>query len=343
MPTTRERLTTALDGDTPDITPYSLYNWMMDDPTSDRWRRLLDRGLGICQHCAYIKHIEHGVTDSVEERIEGADRYLIYRKATPVGTLRRVTRNGWHHEDWIKTPDDYGIRQWIVEHTELVPAYEEFEQAEALAGDYGLAVVTGSRTPAMSINVDWAGTEQFCMDVAMEVPELFALYEAQRKLFRQEVELIAAGPGRYVKWFENLTISMIGPRRYKALLVSVYEETIPILEAAGKRVMVHYDGALRVIADLIAQAPFHMVESLTEPPEGDMLYDECRVRWPDKAFWGNLNVDHYYGPEAVLRQAVADKRTRAGKRAFAFEISEDLPANWETTIPIVLDTLEEIG
>jgi len=337
--TTRENLIAAMKGLVPDKTPLSLYNWMMDDPTSDEWRRLLDQGLGICQHCHPIKHIEHGVKDTFEERIEGDKHYRIYRKETPVGTLRRMTLNGWHHEDWIKEPDDYKIRQWIVEHTELVPEYEEFEQADALAGDYGVPVVTGSRTPAMSINVDWAGTEQFCLDVAMGVEELFELYEAQKKLFLEETRLIAEGPGQFVKWFENLTISMLGPKRYEDLLVSVYEETIPVLEAAGKRVMVHYDGALNVIRDQIAEAPFHIIESLTEPPEGDMTYDECRSAWPDKAFWGNINVDLYYRSKDELREAVIAKRDRAGKRAFAFEISEDLPRNWKQSVPIVLETL----
>ena len=116
-----------------------------------------------------------------------------------------------------------------------------------------------------------------------------------------------------------------------------------MLEAADKRVMVHYDGALNVIADRIAAAPFHMIESLTEPPEGDMTYDLCRAAWPDKVFWANINVDLYAQPEDILRQAVIDKRQRAGKKALAFEISEDLPANWQETIPVVLDTLKDLG
>jgi hypothetical protein len=365
MTTTREQLTAALNGETPERTPLSLYHWMVPasgvgvdgwgrprplavdglsatDPKGDVWRNLFERGLGICQHCYPIKHVEHGVKDGMDTRVEGDRVYHIYTKETPVGTLQRVTANDWHYEDWIKKPQDYKIRQWIVEHTELVTRYEEVEEAEELVGDYGVTVITGSRTPAMSINIDWAGTQQCCLDVALEVPELFELYEAQRKLFLEEARLIAAGPGRFVKWFENLTISMLGPKRYADLLVSVYDETIPILEASGKRVMVHYDGELRVIADHIAAAPFHIIESLTEPPEGDMTYDECRAAWPYKTFWGNINLAHYYRPPDALREAVVAMRQRAGKRAFAFEISEDLPDNWETSIPIVLETLEDL-
>ncbi|HPG69986.1 MAG TPA: uroporphyrinogen decarboxylase family protein [Candidatus Hydrogenedentes bacterium] len=332
-------MTMALEGGAPTRMPLSLYSWMMDDRNSARWRRLLDAGLGMTHHCCTVRHVEHGVVNSEEDRVEGNHHYHRYRKETPVGSIQRVTLDGWHHEDWLKEPKDYKVRQWIVEHTELVAEYEAFARADAEVGEFGVPVVTGSRTPAMSINVDWAGTQQFCVDVALEVPELFDLYETEKRLFLEETRLIAAGPGRFVKWFENLTIDMIGPDRYRDLLVNVYEEAVPILDAAGKRVMVHYDGGLRVIADDIARAPFHIVESLTEPPEGDMLYDEARAAWPDKVLWGNINVGWYYRPEAELRAAIAAMCARAGRRGFAFEISEDLPRNWEQSIPIMLDAL----
>ncbi len=340
--TTRENLTTALEGKTPDKTPLSFYSWMAEDFLADEWRRLYDLGLGICHHCAVVEEKVEGVTETVTEETRHDGLYRIERKETPVGTLQQVHRNGWQIEYWIKTPADYRVMTWITEHTELVPRYEVFQQGEQDVGDWGVAVILASRTPAMQINVDLAGTEQFCLDVAMEVPELFDLYTARKRLFLQETELIARGPGRYVKWLENLTISMLGPRRYNDLLVPVYDEAVPIMEQGGKRVMVHYDGALQVIANQIACAPFHMVESLTEPPEGNMLYDACRATWPDKVFWANINVDLFYGPTAALRQAVMDKRRRAGKRAFAFEISEDLPANWRETVPVVLETLNEL-
>ena len=341
--TTRENLITALNGGTPEITPLSFYSWMAPDFLTDEWKRLYDRGLGICHHCRIIDEVMHGVKETRGQEVRGGETYVIEERETPQGVLRQVHRDGWCIEHWLKTPQDYRIMTWITENTELVPRFEVFAQGEEQVGAWGVAVVLASRTPAMSINVDWAGTEQFCMDIALELPELFELYEARKKLFLQETALVAQGPGRFVKWLENLTISMLGPRRYRDLLVSVYDECVPILAAAAKRVMVHYDGALNVIADEIARAPFHMIESLTEPPEGDMTYDQCRRAWPDKVFWANINVDLYSEPEQVLRKAVLQKRQRAGKKALAFEISEDLPANWQQSIPIVLATLKELG
>ena len=352
----RNDLIAALEGGTPERTPLSIYDWNMQGATTaavlasrmqeEAWVRLLDLGLGVTSHCEIIEAIEHGVEVTEEVRQEGNDVYSITRKRTPAGDIHKVTRNGWHHEDWIKEPQDYDIVRWIVEHTELKPRYERFAEHEAVVGNRGITVITGSgnwlhRTPLMKINIDWAGTEQFCLDVGMEVPELFNLYEALKKQFLEEQRLIAAGPGRYVKWLENLTIGMIGPVRYRDLLLPVYREGVPILEAGGKRVMVHYDGELGVIADQIATAPFHIVESLTEPPEGDMTYDRCRALWPNKVFWANLNLGVYALPPEALQRAVQDRLQRAGKRGLAFEISEELPRNWQSAIPIVLDTLDK--
>ena len=354
--TNRENLLAVLDGKTPERTVLSIYDWNMEGAirsaevaarmASPDWKRLLDRGLLVSHHCEILEAVEHGVENSVEETVELGEKICIMRKKTPVGELRKVTRNGWHAEDWIKEPGDYLIWKWIVENTEILPRYERYAEAEEAVGDRGVVLVTGSgnwthRTPAMKINVDIAGTQQFCMDVALEVPELFDLYGALKTQFLHEQRLIAAGPGRHVKWLENLTISMLGPDRYGSLLMPVYHEGVPILEAAGKRVMVHYDGALRCIADQIAEAPFHMIESLTEPGEGDMTYDQCRAAWPKLAFWANINVDLYTQPADVLRQAVIEKRRRFGGHPFAFEISEALPANWRESIPVVLDALAE--
>ena len=351
--TIRQDLIEALEGRTPSRTPLSIYDHFIGAMSApeivqrmqeDAWKRLLDLGLSVVGHCEMIEAIEHGVASVTTERREGTDVYETTCKRTSVGEIRKVTRNGWHLENWIKEPYDYRIVQWIIEHTELQPRYERFAEYEAALGNQGVTVIEGSgawlhRTPLMKINIDWAGTEQFGLDVAAEVPELFELYAALQKQFIAEQHLIAAGPGRFVKWLENLTISMIGPDRYRDFLMPVYRAGAPILAAGGKRVMVHYDGALSVIADQIAAAPFHIIESLTEPPEGDMEYDRCRAAWPDKVFWANLNVGLYALPPEQLQQAVRDRCQRAGRRGLAFEISEALPANWRTAVPVILEAL----
>jgi len=56
------------------------------------------------------------------------------------------------------------------------------------------------------------------------------LYEVRKRLFVQETDIIAKGPGKFVKWLENLTISVMGPQKYGQLLVPMYEQCVPMYE-----------------------------------------------------------------------------------------------------------------
>jgi hypothetical protein len=340
--TTKARLETALEGGIPDVTPFAIYLCFIDDLRSARWQRLLEQGLGVCEGVVTFRLEEHGVEDAFEERGEGGITHRIRTRRTPVGSIREVRSNGWPTEHFVKEPRDYRVLRWIVEHTEVMPQRDGYAELEAMIGPHGVVTVYGGRTPAQQINVDWAGPERFCEDLALEVPELFELYESLRQLFRRQMRVIAAGPGRYVRWIENLDAAQLGGARYARLLTPVYAEQAPLLDAAGKRALVHYDGGLRAAATAIGRAPVPILESLSEPPEGDMMFDECRAAWPDKVFWANINLGIYDLPPDRIRAEIAAKRQRAGRRGLAFEIAEDLPAAWQTAIPIILETLREM-
>lgn len=351
--TAREDLAKALNGGVPGHTPLSVLDWFFADPRYefDEWRPLFDQGLGLVVQCQTVRLVEHGVKLTVKHRVEGDRRYTLRRKETPAGSVQSVTATSvrapglmeWPCETWVKKPEDYRVLKWIVDNTQVRPQYGEYARAAERAGDRGVVVVLGGRTPAMAIQIDYAGGERFALDLAGGVDELFDLYAAEKKLFLEANRAIAAGPGAFVTWCEQLTIDMLGPRRYAELLMPVYDQAVPLHERAGKRVLVQYDGKLKAAAGQIAQAPFHIVEMLTEPPEGDMTLDECRVAWPDKVLWVNLNVGLYGLPPAGLRQAIVAMRQRAGKKGLALAIAEDIPSNWRESVPVVLQTLQELG
>jgi hypothetical protein len=341
--TTRERIETALEGGTPDITPYSVYPFFIDDLSDDRWQRLLGMGLGLCESVVTWSEAAEGVEHEGIDEVRDGHRYQIHRMRTPAGTVEMLRVDGWTTEHFVKEPEDYKVFQWIAENTEITPRFDVYDAQEAKTGEWGPVMHMLGRTPPMIVNVDYAGTEKFCLDYALEVPEMFELIDAMNKRFYEKVEIVAKGPGRHVRLLENLTADMLGPAWYESQLMPIYERTCRILEPAGKRLMAHYDGRLSCIKDQIARTPIHCIESLTEAPEGDMSYDECRKAWPDKAFWANISVECYHLAPEKLALAVIAKRERAGKRGFAFEISEDLQTNWEESIPVVLRALEELG
>ena len=92
----------------------------------------------------------------------------------------------------------------------------------------------------------------------------------------EELACVAKSKARLVKLWENIGIYSIGPHVYRKYLVPLYEQINSILAGTGKRLMVHYDGKIRPIADDIARLRFD-IDSLTPPPEGDMEAAQARA------------------------------------------------------------------
>ena len=341
----RERIEAFWAGERPDKIPYTIYwnEWRhsRDDPA---WGPLFDAGLrvtyAVSTVAAETKGLRHEHT-TVEIDGQTFDRQIMH---TPVGSIYRDSTSGWVQKHWLETAEDYRIMQWIVEHTELRPNYDAYYRLESETRDHGIVHADiGTRSPLQRILVDYVGLENFAFHLIDLQAELEELYKALLKQLRQRVEIVAAGPGRYVGVLENFTAETMGPMRFQKYHIPVYEELFPILQATGKIVGTHYDGKLHSCEDLIAAAPIDLIESLTGPPEGDMTLAEARQTWPDKLFWSNLNVSLYELPPARLKQRVLELVAQAapdGKR-LAFEVSEHIPQNWKESMPVVLAALEE--
>jgi hypothetical protein len=200
------------------------------------------------------------------------------------------------------------------------------------------------RSPIQSIIVDYAGLENFAMHLADFEDEVMVLYAALHRQCRKTFELAASGPGRYMCLLENFTAETLGPARYAQWISPIYDEFFPMLHQAGKVIGLHYDGQLRSCRNEIRRAPFDVIESLTPPPDGDMTLTEARAAWPAKRFWSNLNVSLYQLPPAELRKVVAERVAdgSVNGRGFALEVSEDRPANWRESIPVVLEALRDL-
>ena len=347
MPTDIHELMEAFwAGEKPGRVPYTVYEWMfrphVDDPV---YRQMVADGLGAT----------HSVATAVERR--GADveafettwdvdgrSWRRWTLRTPVGEVCREAEDGWTRKYWLTSAKDYRVMRYVVEAAEIVPAYDDFARRQNDTGPEAIVhPTTGARSPIQTILVDYCGLENFALHLYELADEVQALYEALRAKFRRRVEIVAGGPGRYVSVLENFTAETMGPRRYEQFHLPVYRECFPMLHQAGKIVGVHYDGRLSSCREAIAGAPVDLIESLTPPPEGDMPLAAARAAWPAKLFWSNVNLQTYDLPAEAIRQrilaSVAD--AAADGRRLAFEVSEDLPANWRTAMPVILSALRE--
>jgi hypothetical protein len=208
----------------------------------------------------------------------------------------------------------------------------------------GLTLVGIGRSPMQTILVDYAGLENFSYHLSDEFPEFFALAESLEAQLLERCRLTASGPGRYISLLENFTAESWGAARFRQYHLPVYAKLLPIFQMAGKRVFPHCDGQIACVAPMLASTGFAGIESLTEPPEGDMSLAQSRAALQDKVFWSNINVGVYSLPPDKLRQWVRERVQAAAPdgRGLVFEISEDLPSNWREAIPVVLETLKQL-
>lgn len=341
----RERLEAFWAGERPDVIPFTIYQneWRhtQDDPA---WRGLYEKGLGVTWHLRTMKEAWPKGVEFRDDTVTEKGRRLLRRIiSTPIGEVSELYEDGWRRKHYLKTAQDYAVMTYLVRNLEISPCYDEYLEQEKAIAPYGVATVFAGRTPIQTILVDYAGLEEYSFHLYDLEAEMMELYDALLDVFRKRMELVAEGPGRFVSVLENLTAETLGPRRFRQLLAPVYEECFPMLQQAGKIVGTHYDGKLSCCSELIANAPIDVIESLTPPPEGDMTLTECRAAWPDKLFWSNINVGCYRLPPKELKAEVLRRVEEASPdgRRLAFEVSEQCPDNWQESLSVVLEALEE--
>ncbi|MHC4985507.1 MAG: hypothetical protein ACYTFO_05055 [Planctomycetota bacterium] len=341
----RERVEAYLSRERPDMIPYAVYEWLYSvEQADDAWEAMFAAGLGIIRHVHCYS--ESATNVDFDETVYEEDGLTVMRRTytTPVGSIYETWRNGWQHECMLKGPDDYRVMTYIAEHTAVGPDPDTLgPQLESMPA-HTVALAALSRTPYQRMLVDLAGVGNFPFHLVDYEDEVRALYEALRAVYRRRVEIAAECPCRFVHFGENFNADSIGPKRYEEFILPVYEECIGILHAAGKIVGAHYDGRTASCAEVINRSPLDLVESFTEPPEGDQPLDVARANWPDKLIWCNIGVSDYKLPPAELRERVQSMVTAGapdGKR-LALEVSEHLPVNWRESMPIVLAALNDV-
>ncbi|MFH1265753.1 MAG: hypothetical protein ABIK89_08490, partial [Planctomycetota bacterium] len=251
----RGRFERAFDGEAIERPVYAVYDWFVQNRPID-WQSLFQRGLGQIGHADLVRverpNVE--VTETTQE-VDGRTRRDV-RWITDRGELHESHLGEWQREHLIKTPEDYRIMHRALEGTRYTAVSEPFLQSEAQLGDGGITVgqlgwAPIRRTPLLQVQIDFTGPERLALDLADELPELLELLELMTELTLEKLREAVKGPGRYIKLWENLAIETLGTRHYRQRLVPFYRQMLEILEAAGKRLLVHYDGKLRPVADEI--------------------------------------------------------------------------------------------
>ncbi len=235
-----------------------------------------------------------------------------------------------------------------MEDVRFIPTNKYFDESEQTLGESGITLghlgqsnsVVYLRSPFQVIQIDFVGLEKFSVDIAMEIAELMELLEMMNEQMLEVFRCVTMTKAIHIKLWENLSIETMGPDWFRKYQIPLYNEITKILYGAGKKLHVHYDGKLQLIADNIQRLGFAGIDSLTPAPEGDMNIAEARQHWPDKFLWlhPSLTWDSLTNNEIInnIFQMVRDADSR-----FCLELSEAIPLNWKRTVPLILKTLNE--
>ncbi len=342
--TNRQKFNRALNGQAAGKPVYAVYDWFVNNRSAVDWETLFDLGLGQINHANLVRH-EHPNFEIVETSSKQGDTTRRdVRLVTSKGELHEWYLGEWRQEHFIKTPEDYRIMKHALEGVLVFADDKPFLASEAAIGERGITIgqvqgLGSGRTPLMVLQIDWVGLEQFSMDLAYETPELFELIEVMNAIKLEEIRQAVKTPATQIKLWENLSIDTIGHVHYRRHQAPLYRRILEIMGHAGKKLQVHYDGHLKVIAGDIAALPIDGIDSFTEPPEGDMSTLEARKAWPDKFLWQNINLNWYCLPAKEMAENIARIVRQAGPTRHCLMISEEVPQNWRQTVPAVLEIL----
>jgi hypothetical protein len=320
---------------------YAVYDWFVRHRDLD-WPALFEQGLGIIAHADLVTierpHVQ--VIETTTPTPEGIRRDVCW--VTDIGELHEWFLGEWRQEHFIKQPNDYRVMARALSEPRIHLNLDAYQGMAEWVGQRGIVLGQMNRTPFQEVQIDMAGLERFSLDWADQCPELLDLLAQMTEYKLAEFRAVVNSPAQYIKLWENLSIETMGPQVFRRQLMPIYRRIFDILANSGKRLLVHYDGNLRVIADDIAQLDFDGIDSFTQAPEGDMTTREARACWPDKFLWLHPNLGWYSLSEDELTARVRQMVQDAGGRRYCLMISEDIPPAAPRTIPAVLRTLQHL-
>lgn len=227
--------------------------------------------------------------DGVETRswAENGRNHVV--QETPVGSLHsawRMTAQAGQTpflvEHPLKTEADYKTLLWIEEHTRFpfdpAPA-DQFLQADGHDGLCLGMLVHRGKTAFQSMVEHYCGTEELAVHLLDEFPDTVeTLWDTMRKNNERCAECAAQGPYRFWLTFEDSSTQNYSPAMYRRYIAPEITAYCRILAAHDKHYIQHACGHLNGLVTEMRDNGVLAVESISEPPTGDITIAEARRR-----------------------------------------------------------------
>lgn len=318
--TNRERLLAIMAGHSPDRIPwiprleiwYRAHKHLGTLPRKYKgWSlRDIERDLGMGTP-AREGRIFRTELRNVQIRIQERDNDFITEYITPVGTvstlyrrsedLERVGIMGRVIEHTIKRVEDYPVVEYLVQHTESIPTYEEYLAYEEEIGEDGVPIVPLGQEPMSRILEEFIGYNNAYFHL-YDCPDLVNhLLEVLREQAAEIQQITLDSPAKLILHGEHFDSQMTPPYLFQKYMVPYFQSFAERLHERGKVLACHADADTSLLLNLIREAGFDMVECFATAPMVPVTLEEARAAFGKEVIiWGGI-------PSVMLCDPVSDE------------------------------------
>jgi uroporphyrinogen-III decarboxylase len=205
----------------------------------------------------------------------------------------------------IKGQADYAVVEYIVEHTEIVPTYEEYLAYEQEVGEDGVPLVSIGADPMYRILREFIGynsTFYHLHDTPELVHHLLGVLTEQATVIQQ---VTLASPAKLVLHGEHFDSQMTPPPFFQAYMQPYFASFAARMREQGKVLCCHADADTSMLLDLIVSSGFGMAECFVTAPMVPVTLAQARaVLGREVIIWGGI-------PSVMLCEPVSDAQFTA--------------------------------
>jgi len=365
--TNRERLLAVIEGRRPDRIPWIprlqlWYNFHKNaGALPDKYRgwklRDIERdlGMGTPARDARVFSVQ---TENIETEVHRSGSQILTEYITPVGTvstkhvviekLDRAGMSPYQTEHLIKRAEDYDVVEYIVEHTKLTPAYDEYVAYDQEIGEDGLPMVNLGACPMHRIMREYLGYEKAVFEMIDHPDRIERLLKVLTDHAKEMQRIAAGSPAKMILHGEHFDSMITPPPLFEEYFKPYFQEFAELLHSKDKILVCHADADSSLLLDLIRESGFDMAEVFTTAPMVPCTLSQARAAWGnDVIIWGGV-------PSVILCDPISDEafeafmldlfETIAPGDSFILGVADNvMPETWFDRIVRIGEMVEERG
>ena len=311
--TGRERLTRVYDGKLADRIPWSP---LFDEKTLSEYDESV-RKKGIIEFTRNIGADIFGRCGIINTEVNGAECTRVYDEADPTvyhdeiktrkGSIKCSNHGHSIVEPLLKAPDSFDVWLDFYENRTFSVDCAQFFETEKEIGEDGMTATFGSATPVQTLVQNYMGVDNFAYALADYPAEMDELIERMHRKNVEMYKLVASkSPTKYVILVENTSTTMISPDIYRKYSMGHVKDFVDIMHESGKVAIIHMCGLIKDILPLIKNTGLDVIDCLTPPPTGNVLFEDAyRIIGGRLTIHGLLDPTHWLTcPAEAIRENI---------------------------------------